>query len=97
VKIAYGTDLLGIMHRHQLNEFTIRSEVCPPMEVIRQATIYAADLFGMKEQIGQVAEGFLADLIVVDGDPVEDISIMTQPDRYLKMVMKGGKILRRAE
>ena len=96
VKIAYGTDLLGIMHRHQLNEFTIRSEVCPPMEVIRQATIYAADLFGMKEQIGQVAEGFLADLIVVDGDPVEDISIMTQPDRYLKMVMKGGKILRRA-
>ncbi len=97
VKIAYGTDLLGIMHRHQLNEFTIRSEVCPPMEVIRQATIYAADLFGMKDQIGQVAEGFFADLIVIDGDPVEDISVMTQPDRYLKMVMKGGTILRRAE
>ncbi|WP_425406023.1 amidohydrolase family protein [Hwanghaeella sp.] len=97
VKIAYGTDLLGIMHRHQLNEFTIRAEVCPPMEVIRQATIYAADLFGMKDQIGQVTEGFLADLIVVDGDPVEDITVMTQPDRHLKMVMKGGKILRRAD
>lgn len=97
VKIAYGTDLLGIMHRHQLNEFTIRAAVCPPIEVIRQATLYAADLFGMKDQIGQVTEGFLADLIVVDGDPVDDISVMTQPDRYLKMVMKGGKILRQAD
>ncbi len=96
VNIAFGTDLLGIMHRHQCNEFTIRGAVCSPADVIRQATCNAAKLFGMAGKIGQVAEGFLADLIVVDGDPVADLSLLATPEKSLKLVMKEGRVLRRA-
>ena len=96
VNIALGTDLLGIMHRHQSNEFTIRGAVCSSADVIRQATSNAARLFGMEDQIGHVRDGYHADLIVVDGDPVADLSLLANPAESLKLVMKGGKILRRA-
>jgi len=94
VEIVFGTDLLGDMHRHQLNEFHIRSEVQSPSEILRSATVTAADLFQMEDEIGQVAEGYRADLLVVDGNPLDDIGVMTRPDTALKMVMKDGKIYR---
>ena len=97
VKIAFGTDLLGVMHRHQSNEFTIRGAVCAPADVIRQATCNAARLFGMADEIGQVAEGFIADLIAVKGDPLSDLSVLANPADTLKLVMKEGRVLRRAE
>ena len=92
VNIAFGTDLLGIMHRRQLEEFTLRSPVIPNDDLIRQATCNAARLFNMEDDIGQVKEGLLADLIVIDGDPLDDISALTTPEKSLKMVMKEGQI-----
>ena len=92
VNIAFGTDLLGIMHRRQLEEFTLRSPVVSNDDLVRQATCNAARLFNMEDQIGQVKEGLLADLIVIDGDPLEDISALTTPETSLKMVMKEGQI-----
>jgi imidazolonepropionase-like amidohydrolase len=92
VNIAFGTDLLGIMHRRQLEEFTLRSSVIPNDDLIRQATCNAARLFNMEDDIGQVKEGLLADLIVIDGDPLDDISALTTPEKSLKMVMKEGQI-----
>ncbi len=93
VHIAYGTDLLGQMHRRQSEEFDIRKEVIPTKDLIRQATVNAAGLFRMQDQIGQVATGFDADLIVVDGDPLSDIGVLAWPQESLKMVMKGGRIM----
>ena len=92
VNIAFGTDLLGIMHRRQLEEFILRSPVVSNEDLVRQATCNAAKLFNMEDQIGQVKEGLLADLIVIDGDPLEDISALTTPETSLKMVMKEGQI-----
>ena len=92
VNIAFGTDLLGIMHRRQLEEFTLRSPVIPNDDLIRQATCNAARLFNMEDDIGQVKEGLLADLIVIDGDPLDDITALTTPEKSLKMVMKEGQI-----
>jgi len=92
VNIAYGSDLLGIMHRRQLEEFTLRSPVVPNVDLIRQATCNAARLFEMEDQIGQVKEDLLADLLVIDGDPLDDISALTTPETSLKMVMKEGRI-----
>lgn len=92
VNIAFGTDLLGIMHRRQLEEFTLRSPVVPNDDLVRQATCNAARLFNMEDDIGQVKEGLLADLIVIDGDPLDDITALTTPDTSLKMVMKEGQI-----
>jgi imidazolonepropionase-like amidohydrolase len=92
VNIAFGTDLLGIMHRRQLEEFKLRSPVVANDDLVRQATCNAARLFNMEDQIGQVKEGLLADLIVIDGDPLDDITALTTPETSLKMVMKEGQI-----
>ena len=92
VEIVFGTDLLGIMHPRQLEEFTLRSKVINPLQLIQQATVNAANLFNMQNEIGQVKEGFLADLIVLDGNPLENISLLTSPDKHLKLVIKGGEV-----
>jgi imidazolonepropionase-like amidohydrolase len=94
VKIVYGTDLLGSMQQYQLNEFKIRSKIQSPIDVIRSATTVAADLFNKQGQIGIVAEGAYADLLVVDGNPLDDINVMTKPETYLKAIMKRGIIVK---
>ena len=63
-----------------------------PLQLIQQATVNAANLFNMQNEIGQVKEGFLADLIVLDGNPLENISLLTSPDKHLKLVIKGGEV-----
>ncbi len=90
--IAYGTDLLGGMHRRQLSEFTLRSQVQPAADVIRSATTVAARLVGLDGEVGVVAPGALADLLVVDGDPLQRLEVLTDPDRHLRLVMKAGGI-----
>jgi imidazolonepropionase-like amidohydrolase len=90
VKMAYGSDLLGDMHRHQSDEFTLRGRVLTPHEVIRSATTVAAELLRMEGRIGVVAEGAYADLIVVDGDPLKDLAVLTGQGRHMPLIMKGG-------
>ncbi|KAK3288801.1 hypothetical protein CYMTET_3738 [Cymbomonas tetramitiformis] len=92
VKIAYGTDLLGDMHRHQLTEIAIRSQVQPAEAIIRSATCIAAELLGMEGKLGVVRVGAHADLLVWNGNPLEDLEMMQHPDDKLWMVMKGGII-----
>lgn len=92
VKIAYGTDLLGGMHRHQNEEFRIRSEVQPALDVIRSATSTAAELLGMSGEIGTLREGALADLVVLDGDPLEDIAVLAEPE-HVTHVVQGGQLV----
>lgn len=91
VKIAYGTDLLGTMHDRQSEEFLIRAEIQKPIDVIRSATSIAAELFQMSGEIGVVAEGARADLLVVDGDPVENLQLLQGQGRHLKAIMKDGR------
>jgi len=97
VHIAYGSDLLGSMHRRQSEEFDIRKEIVSAPDLIRQVTINPARLFQMEDQIGKVALGLDADLIVIDGDPLSDIGILARPQENLKMVMKRGKIMLQTE
>nr|WP_199899724.1 amidohydrolase family protein [Sneathiella glossodoripedis] len=96
VKMVFGTDLLGAMHEHQLTEFEIRSAFQSPAELIRSATVTAAELFQMEGQIGEIIEGAFADLIVLDGNPLTDIGVLQAPDRYLKAVIKQGEIFKSA-
>jgi imidazolonepropionase-like amidohydrolase len=96
VKLVYGTDLLGRMHRHQLDEFAIRGEVLKPVDVIRSATSVAAELFGLEGEIGVVAPGARADLLVLDGNPLDDLGVLRDPDRHLKLVVKDGVVHRDA-
>jgi imidazolonepropionase-like amidohydrolase len=90
VNIVYGTDLLGELQARQLEEFTLRAEIQPVPDVIRSATTVPARLLGMAGEIGVIAPGAYADLLVVDGDPLTDIGVLTAPQRHLKLVMKAG-------
>jgi imidazolonepropionase-like amidohydrolase len=92
--MAYGTDLLGEMHRHQSEEFVIRGQVLPPHEVIASATSVAARLLRLEGKIGTVAPGAHADLVVVDGDPLKDLALLTGQGRHMPMIMKGGQFVK---
>ncbi len=88
--MAYGTDLLGDMHRHQSEEFVIRGRSLPAHEVIASTTTVAARLLRMEGEIGTVAPGAYADLVVVDGDPLRDLSLLTGQGRHMPLIMQGG-------
>ena len=92
VQIAYGTGLLGDMHDEQLGEFRLRAEVQPLTDVIRSATTVAARLLRMEGEIGVVAAGASADLLVVDGDPLRDVEVLSDAERHLRLVMKAGRV-----
>ena len=96
VKMGFGTDLLGEMHRHQLSEFAIRAEALPAHEVLQSATSVNADLLNRGDELGRVAPGALADLIVVDGDPLADISLLGDDGERVLLVMKGGTVFKQS-
>ncbi|MBL6456825.1 amidohydrolase family protein [Belnapia sp. T6] len=90
VKMGFGTDLLGAMHRRQSDEFVIRRQVLPAAAVLRAATSVNAALLQQEGSLGVVAPGALADLILVDGDPIADIGVLTGQGERIPFVMKGG-------
>ena len=89
VKIAYGTDTGVSAHGNNATEFKHMVEAgMPPMKAIQSATVEAAKLLGEFEQLGSLVEGKVADIIAVNGNPVEDITILEEVD----FVMKSGRI-----
>lgn len=91
VKTGFGTDLLGAMHRYQSDEFLIRAQVYSPAEVLRQATSANAELLNMRGRLGVVAPEAFADLIVVEGDPLEDLNLLRDQGTHLPVIMKAGR------
>ncbi|NQE70242.1 metal-dependent hydrolase family protein [Nocardia gamkensis] len=88
VKIAVGTDAPAIPHGRNADELVALVERgLPPLDVLRAATVASAELVGVQDR-GRLAEGLLADVIGVPGDPVRDITIT----RDVRFVMKGGRI-----
>ncbi|MBX3540499.1 MAG: amidohydrolase family protein [Chelatococcus sp.] len=94
VMMAYGSDLLGEMHRHQSDEFLLRRDVLPAIEVIRSATINAAKVVRQEGKLGVVAAGAHADLIVVDGNPLKDMALLTDQGKYMPAIMKAGHFVK---
>jgi imidazolonepropionase-like amidohydrolase len=90
VRIASGSDLLGPLQDCKARELEIKTEVLSPMESLVSATKTNASLFGMEDEIGTVEEGKLADLLVVDGNPLKNIAVL-QKKSNLKLIMKGGR------
>ncbi|HWB51115.1 MAG TPA: amidohydrolase family protein [Stellaceae bacterium] len=90
VRIGYGTDLLGAMHRYQSREFVIRAEAMTPLDIIRSATTVNAALLHREGELGVVAPGARADLIAVDGDPLRDIGLLDGQGEHLAVIMKDG-------
>ena len=91
VKIAFGTDTGVSQHGDNAQEFALMVEAgMPPLEAIRSATWNAAELVGMRDQLGSLEAGKLADIVAVAGDPSEDITLLQRVD----FVMKDGQIHR---
>jgi imidazolonepropionase-like amidohydrolase len=97
VLMGYGSDLLGEMHQYQSDEFVLRGERLPAMDVIRSATVDAAGIVGMAGQLGTIAPGALADLVVVDGDPLADLSLLTGQGRHMPLIVQDGVIVKQSE
>ncbi|SKB75478.1 Imidazolonepropionase [Salegentibacter holothuriorum] len=92
VGIAFGTDAGVFKHGENAREFVYMTEAgMPAMEAIQSATITAAKILKMENQIGQIAEGFYADIIAVDEDPTVNIETLKE----VKFVMKEGKIYKK--
>jgi imidazolonepropionase-like amidohydrolase len=95
--MAFGSDLLGELHPWQSQEFAIRAQVLPAIEILASATTIAADLVGMSGKLGVIAPGAIADLLVVEGSPLADITVLAKPEQNFKMVMKAGTIYQRTD
>jgi imidazolonepropionase-like amidohydrolase len=91
IKIGYGTDLLGGMHRHQSKEFVIRSQIQSPIDIIRSATTIGAEIVGLPGKLGTLAPGAFADLVALTRDPLDDIAALADP-LAMRYVVKGGTV-----
>jgi len=91
VAIGFGTDLLGQLRDDQSREFLVRAEAMPADEIIRSATLVNAEILQRAGQLGELVPGALADLIVVDGDPLRDLGLFQNQGAQLSAIMKGGR------
>jgi imidazolonepropionase-like amidohydrolase len=94
VKIGSGTDIIGPFQYLKGRELALKSRVMGPMAAIVSATRTNAELFFLDDQIGTVEAGKLADLIVVDGNPLKDMSLFEKGLQKVVLVMKEGRILK---
>jgi imidazolonepropionase-like amidohydrolase len=94
VKLGFGTDLPGNFGERQNEEFRLRATVQPPIEILRSATAVNAELLGMTGEIGCVRPGAYADILVVNGDPTRDISVLADPDTGLSLIMSRGSLVK---
>jgi imidazolonepropionase-like amidohydrolase len=90
--MAFGTDLLGEMHKYQSEEFVIRGRVLPAIDVIRSATTIGAKLVKQEGKLGCLKPGAHADIILVDGDPLKDLSLLTGQGKHIPLIMKAGRL-----
>jgi imidazolonepropionase-like amidohydrolase len=96
VKLGFGTDLFAPMLQYEMHEFRLRGEVSSPFEVLHSATAVNAELVQRQDDLGCVKQGAVADLIVVDGNPLEDLSVFWKERNPIWLVMKDGRIVHSA-
>ncbi|HTS92156.1 MAG TPA: amidohydrolase family protein [Stellaceae bacterium] len=92
VPIAFGSDLLGQLQDDQSREFLIRGEAMKPIEVIRSATVVNARLLRREGELGTIRPGAFADLLAVDGNPLDDLNLFQKQGAHLPLIVKGGRI-----
>lgn len=96
VLMGYGSDLLGGMQTEQSGEFTLRGRYLPADAVIRSATVDAAKVLRMEGQIGTIAPGAFADIVAVEGNPLENLELLTNQGAHMPLIMKNGTAIKKA-
>ena len=89
--MAFGSDLLGELRKYHCMEFEILARVLTNAEIIRSATTIGARLCQLEGQAGVIAAGAFADILVVDGDPLDDIALLQGDGAHMSAIMSAGK------
>lgn len=92
--MGFGTDLMGEMEYAQSMEFVIRARVQKPIDILRSATSVNARIVQMEGQLGTIRPGALADIILVDGNPLENIAVLDGQGENIPLIMKAGRLHR---
>jgi imidazolonepropionase-like amidohydrolase len=90
VRIGSGSDLLGPLARHKTRELAIKAKVLGAHATLIATTATNAELLGIADEVGTIEPGKRADLLVVDGDPLRDISVLEDLEN-LTVIMQGGR------
>jgi imidazolonepropionase-like amidohydrolase len=100
ITTGFGTDFVYGAYRLLGSEFTARAQYWTPAEVLRQATSESARVIRMAGKLnrhgnfGEIREGWVADLLLINGDPLVDISILERPEESLALIMQKGRIVK---
>jgi imidazolonepropionase-like amidohydrolase len=102
LNVGFGTDFTGDAEAQaiQSTEFEARLRWWTPLQILRQATSENAKILGLANSrlpykdgpLGVIEEGAYADILIVEGNPLEDIRILGEPEKNMKVIMKDGKI-----
>ncbi|STX28540.1 prolidase [Legionella beliardensis] len=93
LKTGFGTDLWGpVAQKEQLREFEMRKDLDSPINIIRSATAVNADLLMQTGKLGVIAPEAYADLLIVKGNPLNDLDLLCKPEENLMLIMKDGVI-----
>jgi len=102
LNMAWGTGTFGSLdiQKYQKDEWVARAKYYSPYEILVQPTSLNAELLARADKrhpyqegpLGVIEPGAYADIIIVDGNPLEDISLLSDPEKNLKLIMKDGKI-----
>jgi len=91
VELGFGTDLLGEAQPYQNQEFAIRAELEPAVDVLRSMYVTNVRLCDLVGKVGTVSPGAYGDLVVTDVDPLEDLAALADPEAALAAVVQGGR------
>ena len=100
IRTGFSTDFIQGGYTQLMREFTERAEYWTPAEVLKQATSESAGVIRMIGRLnrwgnfGEIREGWIADLLLINGEPLEDISVLRDPDTALALIMKEGEIVK---
>ncbi|MBQ0771769.1 amidohydrolase family protein [Parasphingorhabdus sp.] len=94
VKLGFGTDLLGDSFDEQSREFLIRSQVESPAQILDSATRVNAEIVGQVDQLGVIKSGAIADLLLLDRNPLEYLSVLQDQGEHIAVIVKDGAIIK---
>ncbi len=84
------------MQTEQSGEFPLRGRYIPADAVIRSATVDAAKIIRMEGKVGIIAPGAYADIIAVNGNPLENLTLLTEQGAHMPLIMQGGRAIKKA-
>jgi imidazolonepropionase-like amidohydrolase len=94
VTMCYGTDLLGPLQTKQNDGFRLLQQAGQsPLKILQSATINAAKMLRHEEQVGRIKDGYFADLLILNANPLEDIEVLCKPEQHLLAVIKDGRVV----